>query len=151
MNILKKCMNVFKPITNILKPWIISLMTIVNKKAEKYKLVRIIKNKVNIIKNVVKNKVNKIDKIEINIDDIKLLIKLVSDKTINRVVYDKLISKYNKNRVEKYNIYNNKIKDKNMRKDLDYLETLIKKKLDITDARLFIVILLYYVKNSPNF
>ncbi len=149
MNILKKCMIITSPVVNVLKPYIISLMFIINKKAEKYKLFRIIKNKVNVIKNVVKN--NKNNKINITNNDIKLLIKLVSDTTINRNVYDKLIGKYNKNRVEKYNIYNNKINDKNMKKDLDYLETLLKKKLDIIDARLFIVILLYYVKNSPNF
>ena len=149
MNILKKCMFITSPVVNVLKPYIISLMFIINKKAEKYKLFRIIKNKVNVIKNVVKN--NKNNKVDITNNDIKLLIKLVSDTTINRNVYDKLIGKYNKNRVEKYNIYNNKINDKNMKKDLEYLETLIKKKLDIIDARLFIVILLYYVKNSPNF
>ena len=152
MNILKKCMFITSPVVNVLKPYIISLMFIINKKAEKYKLFRIIKNKVNVIKNVVKNnKNNKNNKVDITNNDIKLLIKLVSDTTINRNVYDKLIGKYNKNRVEKYNIYNNKINDKNMKKDLEYLETLIKKKLDIIDARLFIVILLYYVKNSPNF
>jgi hypothetical protein len=66
-------------------------------------------------------------------------------------VYEKLIRKYNKKRVEKYNIYNNRVQYKNIRKDLDFLEILIKKKLNINNVRLFIVILLYYIKNSPNF
>ena len=42
INVFKPIINVIKPIMNAIKPIIISLMTIVNKKAEKYKLFRII-------------------------------------------------------------------------------------------------------------
>jgi lipopolysaccharide export LptBFGC system permease protein LptF len=140
----------------IIQPYVISLMHVISNKLEKYKLARIIKKDDKKNDKINRNDDNRNDKINrnnvnISTNDIQLLIKLVTDKTINRNVYEKLIRKYNKKRVEKYNIYNNRIHDKNMRKDLDFLETLIKKKLDIDDARLFIVILLYYVKNSPNF
>jgi hypothetical protein len=154
INIIKRVINLLMPMINIIKkvmiiiqPYVISLMHVISNKLEKYKLARIIKKDVKRNDKINKNDVN----INISTSDIQLLIKLVTDKTINRNVYEKLIRKYNKKRVEKYNIYNNRIHDKNMRKDLDFLETLIKKKLDIDDARLFIVILLYYVKNSPNF
>jgi hypothetical protein len=145
INLLMPMINVVKKVMLIVQPYFISLIHVINNKLDKYKLVRIIKKKVKGNDKINRNDVN------ISTNDIQLLIKLVTDKTINRNVYEKLIRKYNKKRVEKYNIYNNKIHDKNMRKDLDFLETLIKKKLDINDARLFIVILLYYIKNSPNF
>ena len=124
-----------KAIINIVRPLIMSLLLLANSKLGKYKLVTITKDKL----------------VNITNDDIKLLIKLVTDKTINKNVYDKLIVKYNKKRIEKYNIYNNKIEDKNIKKNLDFLEKLIIKKLNIDDTKLFIVILLYYIKNSPHF
>jgi hypothetical protein len=133
--ILNMVIVICKKIINIVRPTITSLLLLANSKLEKYKLVTIKNEKLVTIKN----------------DDIKLLIKLVTDKTINKNVYDKLIVKYNKNRIEKYNIYNNKIEDKNIKKNLDFLEKIIIKKLNIDDTKLFIVILLYYIKNSPHF
>jgi hypothetical protein len=145
INLLMPMINIIKKVMIIIQHYVISLLHIISNKFKKYKLARSIKKDVN-----GNDKINR-KKVNISTSDIQLLIKLVTDKTINRNVYEKLIRKYNKNRVEKYNIYNNRIHDKNMRKDLDFLETLIKKKLDIDDTKLFIVILLYYVKNSPNF
>ena len=132
-----------KGIINIVRPLIMSLLLLANSKLGKYKFVTITKDK---LVNITKDKL-----VNITNDDIKLLIKLVTDKTINKNVYDKLIVKYNKKRIEKYNIYNNKIEDKNIKKNLDFLEKLIIKKLNIDDTKLFIVILLYYIKNSPHF
>jgi hypothetical protein len=141
--ILNMVIVICKKIINIVRPTITSLLLLANSKLEKYKLVTIKNEKLVTIKN------EKL--VTIKNDDIKLLIKLVTDKTINKNVYDKLIVKYNKNRIEKYNIYNNKIEDKNIKKNLDFLEKIIIKKLNIDDTKLFIVILLYYIKNSPHF
>jgi len=140
-----------KRIINIVRPTITSLLLLANSRLEKYKLVTIKNEKLvtNTKEKLVANTKEKL--VTIKNDDIKLLIKLVIDKTINKNVYDKLIVKYNKNRIEKYNIYNNKIEDKNIKKNLDFLEKIIIKKLNIDDTKLFIVILLYYIKNSPHF
>ena len=68
-----------KRIINIVKPTITSLLLLANSKLEKYKLVTNTKEK------LVANTKEKL--VTIKNDDIKLLIKLVIDKTINKKKY----------------------------------------------------------------
>jgi hypothetical protein len=141
-------LSTLKPLLSILKSVALTLKPLLLKINDK--LVRIIKNKINDKRKNSKD-IGESGNSNIKHNDIKLLIKLVTDKTINKNIYDKLIRKYNKKRVEKYNIYNSKIHDYNIKKDLSLLETLIRKKIDVDNPRMFIVILLYYINNSPYF
>jgi hypothetical protein len=136
--------------TNVIYSLIVSCLQLLLNYIKNFKLVRIIINKIGLLKGNTINNKNYV----LNIKDVKLLIKLVLDKTINKKVYHKLIKNNSSNnsrkKIDHYNIYETKI-DNNIKKDLLYLESIIIKRINIANPTTFIVLLLYYINNSKYF
>ena len=146
--------------TNVIYSLIVSCLQLLINYIKNFKLVRIIINKIGLLKgNIIKENIINGNTISnknyvLNIKDVKLLIKLVLDKTINKKVYNKLIKNNSSNnsrrKIDHYNIYETKIDD-NIKKDLLYLESIIIKRINIANPNTFIVLLLYYINNSKYF